>query len=218
MTMENRQKHTKLTESQYSKLLNAVMASETGPNLSNEQVLEMLNFYESAYPKIKEHVVKLLDYIRYISVEDIFKNDGEALDKIDVQFGKIENIIEQTIRDVMNLDSYISAEGPSEYEDQSNNLYDKYNTLGQSTDAAMMIAAGLRDILNKINDNEYDFSFPEEPDAINIDEKFASKAQQGYFYSKANDTSLPKAEREKWKSMAGEFASKTDFSHLPEKK
>ena len=39
-----------------------------------------------------------------------------------------------------------------------------------------------------------------------IEEKFASKKQQRYFYAKANDKTLSKKEREKWSKMAGEFS------------
>jgi len=45
-------------------------------------------------------------------------------------------------------------------------------------------------------------------------EKFASKAQQRYFYAKANEKG---AEGEKFKKMAKEFSDKTDYKHLPEK-
>jgi hypothetical protein len=47
-----------------------------------------------------------------------------------------------------------------------------------------------------------------------IEEKFASKAQAKYFYAKANEKGK---EGKKWKKMADEFASETDFSKLPEK-
>lgn len=50
-----------------------------------------------------------------------------------------------------------------------------------------------------------------------INEKFASKAQQRYFYAKANDKSLSKKERNKWKKRASEFSDKTNFKKLPEK-
>jgi hypothetical protein len=47
-----------------------------------------------------------------------------------------------------------------------------------------------------------------------IEEKFASKAQAKYFYAKAREGGK---EGKKWKKMADEFASKTDFSKIPEK-
>lgn len=50
-----------------------------------------------------------------------------------------------------------------------------------------------------------------------IEEKFASKKQQRYFYAKARDKSLPKKERRKWNKWSKEFSDKTDFSKLPEK-
>lgn len=49
-----------------------------------------------------------------------------------------------------------------------------------------------------------------------IEERFVSKKQQKYFYAKANDESLPKKERNKWKKYADEFSSKTNFKKLPE--
>ena len=40
-----------------------------------------------------------------------------------------------------------------------------------------------------------------------IEEKFASKAQQRYFYAKANEKGTPKKEKKKWKKWASEFSS-----------
>jgi len=45
-------------------------------------------------------------------------------------------------------------------------------------------------------------------------EKFASKAQAKYFYAKAREGGK---EGKKWKKMADEYSSKTDFSKIPEK-
>lgn len=50
-----------------------------------------------------------------------------------------------------------------------------------------------------------------------IEEKFASKRQQRYFYAKANDKSLSKKERKKWKKWAKEYSDKTNFKKLPER-
>jgi len=50
-----------------------------------------------------------------------------------------------------------------------------------------------------------------------IEEKFASKKQQRYFYAKAGDKSLPKKDRKKWKKWAKEYSDDTDFEKLPEK-
>ena len=49
-----------------------------------------------------------------------------------------------------------------------------------------------------------------------IDEKFASKKQQRYFYAKANDKTLSAKERRKWGKMAKEFSDETNFKKLPE--
>lgn len=49
-----------------------------------------------------------------------------------------------------------------------------------------------------------------------IEETFASKKQQRYFYAKANDKSLSKKERGKWSKWAKEFSSKTDFEGIPD--
>jgi hypothetical protein len=47
-----------------------------------------------------------------------------------------------------------------------------------------------------------------------IEEKFVSKAQANFSYAKANEKGK---EGKKWKKMAKEFSSKTDFSKLPQK-
>ena len=47
-----------------------------------------------------------------------------------------------------------------------------------------------------------------------IEEKFASKKQQRYFYAKASDESIPKKERKKWSKWAKEYSSDTDFKKL----
>lgn len=57
---------------------------------------------------------------------------------------------------------------------------------------------------------------PEEK-SMEMDEKFESKKQQKYFYSRCGNKSLSKKERNKWCKMAKEYSSKTDFKKLPEK-
>jgi hypothetical protein len=51
-----------------------------------------------------------------------------------------------------------------------------------------------------------------------IEEKFASKAQQRFFYAKANEKGAPKKEKKKWGKWAKEFSDKTDFDKIPDKK
>jgi hypothetical protein len=50
-----------------------------------------------------------------------------------------------------------------------------------------------------------------------IEEKFVSKKQQRKFYAQSQNKDLSKSERLKWKEMADEFSSKTNFDKLPEK-
>lgn len=50
-----------------------------------------------------------------------------------------------------------------------------------------------------------------------IEEKFASKAQQRFFYAKANEKGASKKEKKKWGKWADEFSSKTDFDEIPDK-
>jgi hypothetical protein len=47
-----------------------------------------------------------------------------------------------------------------------------------------------------------------------IEEKFASKAQQRYFYAKANEKGSSKKEKKQWKKWASEFSSKTKFDEI----
>jgi hypothetical protein len=49
-----------------------------------------------------------------------------------------------------------------------------------------------------------------------VDEKFESKKQQKYFFSKCGDGKTK--EQKKWCKMADEFSKKTNFAKLPEKK
>ena len=49
-----------------------------------------------------------------------------------------------------------------------------------------------------------------------IEEKFTSKKQQRFFYAKANDESLSKKERDKWKKMADAMSDDTNFKKIPE--
>ena len=51
-----------------------------------------------------------------------------------------------------------------------------------------------------------------------IEEKFASKSQQRFFYAKANEKGASKAEKKKWGKWAKEFSDKTDFEKIPDKK
>lgn len=48
-----------------------------------------------------------------------------------------------------------------------------------------------------------------------IEERFASKKQQRYFYAKAGDKSLSKKERKKWGKWAKEYSDDTDFEKIP---
>lgn len=50
-----------------------------------------------------------------------------------------------------------------------------------------------------------------------IEEKFASKAQQRFFYAKANEKGAPKKEKKKWGKWAKEFSDKTDYEKIPDK-
>ena len=50
-----------------------------------------------------------------------------------------------------------------------------------------------------------------------IEEKFVSKAQQRFFYAKANEKGAPKKEKTKWGKMAKEFSDKTNFNKIPNK-
>jgi hypothetical protein len=50
-----------------------------------------------------------------------------------------------------------------------------------------------------------------------IEEKFASKAQQRYFFAKANEKGSSKKEKSKWGKMAKEFSDKTKYDEIPDK-
>lgn len=50
-----------------------------------------------------------------------------------------------------------------------------------------------------------------------IEEKFASKAQQRFFYAKANEKGASKKEKKKWEKYAKEFSKDTNFNKIPEK-
>jgi len=50
-----------------------------------------------------------------------------------------------------------------------------------------------------------------------IEEKFASKSQQRFFYAKANEKGKPTKEKKKWNKWAKEFSDKTDFNKIPDK-
>jgi hypothetical protein len=50
-----------------------------------------------------------------------------------------------------------------------------------------------------------------------IEEKFASKAQQRFFYAKANEKGKPNKEKKKWDKWAKEFSDKTNYDEIPDK-
>ena len=50
-----------------------------------------------------------------------------------------------------------------------------------------------------------------------IEEKFASKAQQRFFYAKANEKGKPNKEKKKWGKWAKEFSDKTNYDEIPDK-
>jgi hypothetical protein len=80
-----------------------------------------------------------------------------------------------------------------------------------------------RSMMNELSDEEIDLmldiikSKKSNGEKGEIEEKFQSKSQQKYFFAKCNDESLSKKERNKWCSMADEFAQHTNFKKLPEK-
>ena len=49
-----------------------------------------------------------------------------------------------------------------------------------------------------------------------IEEKFASKAQQRFFFAKANEKDKPKKEKKKWGKWAKEFSDNTDYDTIPD--
>jgi hypothetical protein len=50
-----------------------------------------------------------------------------------------------------------------------------------------------------------------------IEEKFASKSQQRFFYAKANEKGSSKKEKKKWGKWAKEFSDKTNYDEIPDK-
>lgn len=50
-----------------------------------------------------------------------------------------------------------------------------------------------------------------------IEEKFASKAQQRFFYAKASEKGKSNKEKKKWGKLAKEYSDDTDYSKIPEK-
>jgi hypothetical protein len=50
-----------------------------------------------------------------------------------------------------------------------------------------------------------------------IEEKFASKSQQRYFFAKANEKGSSKKEKKKWSKLAKEFSDDTDYKKIPNK-
>ena len=50
-----------------------------------------------------------------------------------------------------------------------------------------------------------------------IEEKFASKAQQRFFYAKANEKGKSKKEKDKWGKFAKEFSDKTNYDEIPDR-
>lgn len=50
-----------------------------------------------------------------------------------------------------------------------------------------------------------------------IEEKFASKSQQRFFFAKANEKGKPNKEKKKWGKWAKEFSDKTNYNKIPDK-
>ena len=50
-----------------------------------------------------------------------------------------------------------------------------------------------------------------------IEEKFVSKAQQRFFYAKANEKGKSKKEKQKWGKWAKEHSDKTNYEKIPDK-
>jgi hypothetical protein len=50
-----------------------------------------------------------------------------------------------------------------------------------------------------------------------IEEKFASKSQQRFFYAKSNEKGKSKKEKQKWGKWAKEHSDKTNYDKIPDK-
>jgi hypothetical protein len=72
------------------------------------------------------------------------------------------------------------------------------------------------DTLNVVQDPDASADGMDMMEEKEIDEKFESKKQQKYFFAKCGDGKTK--EQKKWCKMADEFAEKTNFAKLPEKK
>lgn len=70
-----------------------------------------------------------------------------------------------------------------------------------------------KNIQNKENEEILNIGESKENHLDDLEEEFKSKAQAKYFYSQANK---PGKTGKKWKKMADEFSSKTDYNKLPD--
>ena len=206
---------SKLNETQYRQLLRAALSSENAPNISEDKILDMLDFYNANYPRIKSSLDKFILQLTNMSVEEIINNSQETIDLISNYADKIERVIEEFWDEVGYLDDYLTEIGGELYQ-RSNELYNKYKKMYNTFNDATLISDSIKKLAETIYENEINLMDNLEA-PIEIDETFASKAQAKYFYAKAGDKNLSKAEREKWGNMAHEFSSKTNFKNLPAK-
>jgi hypothetical protein len=130
--------------------------------------------------------------------------------QVDILFGKLQEA--QTVQ--TSVTKYSSGEvnnAKSKGESLPGGKAVKFNP-----DGSVDVTNEQDDTLNVVQDPDASADGMGMMEEKEIDEKFESKKQQKYFFSKCGDGKTK--EQKKWCKMADEFAKKTNFAKLPEKK
>lgn len=204
-----------ILETQFDSLLNQIMASEDNLELSVEKFNELFTFYKESYPQLKRIIGDFLDELKNVSVEDLLKQGDELIEQLTSKYNKVDGMIEEYRDEISLLDSYAMDFEGGKYYDSTDALYKQYNRLSDITQSFYMIVSNLEEIVGGVENKDDISSLMSDP--MEIEEEFASKKQQRYFYAKANDESLSQSERDKWLQWANEFSDETNFDKLPEK-
>lgn len=152
--MKNHQK--RINETKYDALLTAIMSDENAPTISDEKITELLIFFEENQQKIKKPLIRLIDIVSNISIQDLFGESQNLLDNISNEFEKIDTTIDEFLREMGLLSDYlIDSENEDVYK-KSVDILNEYEKISSASNGVNLIIAGLKDLIDNVKEQSHD--------------------------------------------------------------
>lgn len=152
--MKNHQK--RINETKYDALLTAIMSDENAPTISDEKITELLIFFEENQQKIKKPLIRLIDIVSNISIQDLFGESQNLLDNLSNEFEKIDTTIDEFLREMGLLSDYlIDSENEDVYK-KSVDILNEYEKISSASNGVNLIIAGLKDLIDNVKEQSHD--------------------------------------------------------------